>query len=84
MASEWMQPHRPRSVKEAIDEVHRELCVRQRCFPRWIQDGRVSETDAQDRVDRLSSALMMLREFEKQSIEARVTSSGDMTEAASA
>lgn len=55
-----MEVRTPRGVQEARDEVYRELMVRKRCFPRWIKDGRVSATDAQDRIDRLASALEML------------------------
>jgi len=61
MDSEKMQPVKVRTLSEAIDEVQRELNVRMRCFPRWIQDGRVSGTDAQDRIDRLQTALEYLR-----------------------
>ena len=43
-----------------MDEVERELNVRARCFPRWIDDGRVSKTDARDRLDRLATALTIL------------------------
>jgi hypothetical protein len=51
-----------RSVQEALDELEREFNVRARCFPRWIQDGRVSRTDAQDRLDRLGSAIEWITE----------------------
>jgi hypothetical protein len=44
----------------ALDELFRELQVRVRCFPRWIQEGRVSRTDAQDRIDRLHTAHELL------------------------
>jgi len=49
-----------RSLTEARDEVQRELCVRKRCFPRWIEDGRLSRTDAIDRIERLEAALYAL------------------------
>lgn len=58
-----MEPKRERSVQEALDECTRELNIRKRCFPRWIEDGRVSPTDAQDRLDRLASAVDMLTEL---------------------
>lgn len=48
------------AAQAALDELQRELNVRMRCFPRWIQEGRVSATDAQDRIDRLHTALTML------------------------
>ena len=49
-----------RSLTEAIDEIFRELQVRKRCFPRWIEDGKISRTDAQDRIARQESALAYL------------------------
>ena len=49
-----------RSLTEAIDEVFRELQVRKRCFPKWIDDGKISRTDAQDRIARQESALAYL------------------------
>lgn len=55
-----MEPKTSRCRQEAVDELTRELNVRRRCFPRWIADGRVSQTDAQDRLDRLASALELI------------------------
>jgi hypothetical protein len=49
-----------RSKQEALDELNREFNVRRRCFARWIENGRLSATDAQDRLDRLASAIDML------------------------
>lgn len=77
--ADWMEPKRERAPQEAIDELHRELTVRQRCFPRWIGEGRVSATDAQDRIDRLATAHDLLAQVFKLDPSLRVTSSGDMT-----
>lgn len=44
------------TLREAIDEVDREIQVRQRCFVRWVAEGRVSQTDARDRLSRLMVA----------------------------
>lgn len=55
-----MKMHHARPLIEAKDEIERELNVRARCFPRWVEDGRVSHTDATDRLDRLASALYYL------------------------
>jgi hypothetical protein len=49
-----------RSLEEAISEVSRECQVRKRCFPAWIEQGRVGRVDAQDRLDRLATALALL------------------------
>ena len=62
-----MSEEKPMEVKtmrpaaEALDELQREYQVRARCFPRWVKEGRVSGTDAQDRLDRLASAIELLR-----------------------
>ena len=87
-----------RSIREALSEVHRELCVRERCFDRWVKDGKMTDVDAQDRFDRMASAKHYLESFAlvlKQhfnqdgqtvdtSIPIHVTSSGDMTKEAAA
>ena len=49
-----------RSLTEAVDELFRELQVRKRCFPKWVDEGRISRTDAQDRIARQESALAYL------------------------
>lgn len=59
-SDEAMQVTRQRPLQECFDEVERELNVRARCFPRWIKEGRVSRTDAQDRYDRLHGAFTAL------------------------
>lgn len=82
--STFMEPKSIRSLQEAIDEVHRELCVRKRCFPMWITNGKVSATDAQDRLDRLATAFEYLNAEVTKSIVMSVTSSGDKTLQASA
>jgi hypothetical protein len=77
----WMEPKTARPLAEAIDEVFRELCVRKRCFPKWIQEGRVSGTDAQDRIDRLATAWEILTAMAQVQAEQLVTSTGDKTAA---
>lgn len=52
-----MTRERTRSAREALDELLREMNMRSRCFPRWITEQRVSRTDAQDRLDRMASAV---------------------------
>lgn len=49
-----------RSTKEATDEIIRELNVRARCFPRWVNERKLSDTEAQDRLDRMATALIIL------------------------
>lgn len=58
------QPHKQiRSLPEAISEVKRELQVRERCYPRWVEDGRLTDIDASDRFDRMEAALRYLQEI---------------------
>lgn len=52
---------KPRDVEECIDELERELLVRIRCYDRWVDDGRISRTDARDRMQRMASAWVHLR-----------------------
>lgn len=54
-----------RGIEEAVSEVARELQVRQRCYPRWIQDGKMDTIDAKDRSERLEAALHYLKEHQE-------------------
>lgn len=57
---EELKPHLV-DPQAALDELYRELAVRARCFPRWIVEGRVSRTDAQDRLNRMHTAHELLK-----------------------
>lgn len=59
----------------AQDELVREFQVRKRCFAKWVSDGRLSMTDALDRLNRLGVAIKLVRMAE--SAARQVTSSGD-------
>jgi hypothetical protein len=50
-----------RTFQEALDEVQREFNVRERCFPKWVKEGRMSSSDSTDRLERLAAALYFLR-----------------------
>jgi len=52
-----------RSLTEAIDEIDRELAVRRRIFPRWVEDGKLSQTEAVDRLERLTASSTYLKRF---------------------
>jgi hypothetical protein len=54
---------RLRDAEEAMDEVRRELDVRRKIYDRWVMEGRISWTDAHDRMERLITALRMLIEL---------------------
>ena len=46
-----------RTGPEAVSEIKRELGVRRRCYARWIADGKLTEVEAVDRMERLEAAL---------------------------
>jgi hypothetical protein len=48
------------ALEPAVSELQRELGVRERCFPRWIELGKVSRIDAKDRFVRHKKAVEML------------------------
>jgi len=48
-------------IQVALDEVNRELQVRERCFPRWIAEARISKSDAKDRLERQKYAAKLLQ-----------------------
>ena len=47
-------------IQEAADEIERELGVRSRCYPKWTSEGKLSRTEARDRMDRLQAAYNLL------------------------
>lgn len=49
-----------RSHEEAVDEVQRECDVRRRLYDKWVADGKLSRSDAHDRLERLLAALAIL------------------------
>lgn len=71
-----MSAHVHRSREEAISECERELQVRERCYDRWVEEKRLSNVDARDRLERLRAAVHYLQQEPE---EVRVTSSGDKT-----
>jgi lysyl-tRNA synthetase class II len=48
-------------LPEAIHECERELQVRQRCYSRWVAEGKLTEFEATERSGRLSSAIGWLK-----------------------
>lgn len=51
---------KPRGLREAVSELKRELNVRNRCYDRWVEDGKIDQVDAIDRLDRLWTAIGIL------------------------
>jgi hypothetical protein len=64
---------RQRDVTEALSECIREMEVRKRCYDRWIADAKMTLTEAQDRFDRLASAIEFLTTLEMHDRAAAVT-----------
>ena len=48
-------------VEAAHAECERELLVRERCYPKWIEDGKIARFDAKDRFIRLRHACDVLK-----------------------
>jgi hypothetical protein len=53
-------------IEEAISEVEREKNVRVRCYPRWVDDGKFSRVEANDRMRRIDYALDLLKSMLKE------------------
>lgn len=53
-----------KEMREALDqagsELDREMGVRERCFPNWIDQGKISRIDARDRFQRMQTAQMLI------------------------
>lgn len=49
--------------QEALDELVRERTVRERIFPRWVEDGRLSHTEKADRMRRLNYAITICKKL---------------------
>ena len=49
-------------IDAAVGEIQRERLVRERCFPRWVEEGKLSRIDAKDRLDRqiLAEEILLL------------------------
>jgi hypothetical protein len=47
-------------MEEALGEVSRERELRDRCYPRWVSEGKLSKIDAKDRLRRIIYAEKLL------------------------
>ncbi len=77
----WAE-HWTRGIEEALSELERETHVRTRCFDRWVSDGKMSRVEATDRLERLMSAIRLLRQFEelmKKGIEATANETSQLS-----
>lgn len=49
-------------IENQIQCVAREIKMRERCYPRWVRQGRMSESDAQRELERMRAVLHTLQE----------------------
>lgn len=54
-------PEQGVSLEEQIQELERELALRERVYPKWVEAGRMSQREAQQRYLALRAALTTLR-----------------------
>ena len=47
---------------EVVIELGRELAMRRNVFPRWVEAGKLSQRQADERIDRLQAALEFISE----------------------
>lgn len=57
LAAGWEQ----RTYQEALDEIGRELGVRERMYVRWVNEGKHSVSDATDRLQRMICAASIIQ-----------------------
>lgn len=50
-------------LPEALHECERELQVRQRCYPRWVKEGKLTQFEATERGNRLAAAIQWLQKM---------------------
>lgn len=50
-----------RTIQEALDEVARELGVRERVYARWVMENKHSQSDACDRLQRMIMAAALIQ-----------------------
>ena len=46
-----------RNVIEAVDELKREIHVRNKCYPKWTEEGKLTRAEAAVRLESLIAAL---------------------------
>lgn len=57
----WNQ-HMDRTAQQALSELEREAHTRIRIYDRWIGEGRLSHTEATERLESLLTAIKLLRD----------------------
>lgn len=49
-------------IEKQIQCVAREIKMRERCYPRWVRQGRMTEKQATDELERMRAVLHTLQE----------------------
>jgi hypothetical protein len=49
-------------IEKQIQCVAREIKMRERCYPRWVRQGRMKEAEAQRELERMRAVLHTLQE----------------------
>lgn len=52
-------------ITEQCAEIERELALRRRVYPHWVESGRLGDVDAERQLSRMEAALKTLRWVEK-------------------
>ncbi len=55
------------TIAEQIACAERELRLRQRCYPKWVQERRMSQATADKEIAGMTAIIETLRELQKQS-----------------
>ncbi len=53
-------------LSSILQELKRELAVRQRVYPDWISNGKLTADTAQHRIDAIKAAIVLLEKSEPQ------------------
>jgi hypothetical protein len=70
-------------IAEALHECQRELQVRQRCYPRWVKEGKLTAFEADERANRLAAACQWLERYAEETA-AQAAKVLDLADAAAA
>lgn len=66
-------------IDQQIQCVAREINMRERCYPRWVQQGRIKEAEAQRELERMRAVLHTLQEMAGRRIRAFRTDAQGIT-----
>jgi len=53
----WFENLPPASLREQLGELERELKLRERVYPRWVREGRMTEEAGREQCRRLAGAI---------------------------